>query len=105
MRLSVIIPNYNGERLLAALLPQVLGVLEAAPYGWEVVVADDASSDGSRALVERGFPQVKLVAGDANLGFGGNCNRGAEAEVGSAWRSSTPTLNWTPMSSPRSWTA
>jgi len=82
MRLSVIIPNYNGERLLAALLPQVLGVLEAAPYGWEVVVADDASSDGSRALVERGFPQVKLVAGDANLGFGGNCNRGAEAAQG-----------------------
>ena len=82
MRLSVIIPNYTGEKLLAALLPQVLRVLASAPYAWEVIVADDASTDGSRELLVREFPQVKLAAGERNLGFGGNCNRGAALAQG-----------------------
>jgi GT2 family glycosyltransferase len=82
MRLSVIIPNYNGEKLLAVLLPQVLRALASAPYAWEIIVSDDVSTDGSCALVEREFPQVKLACGEANVGFGGNCNRGAEQARG-----------------------
>lgn len=82
MRLSVVIPNYNGERLLPRLLPQALACLSSAPYESEVIVADDASTDSSVAMLRRDFPSVRVVEGKANAGFGGNCNRGAAAAQG-----------------------
>ncbi len=82
MRLSVIVPNYNGEHLLGPLLEQLETRLAPALYDWEIIVADDASTDGSCALVAERFPQVRLVAGERNLGYGGNCNRGADVASG-----------------------
>ena len=82
MRLSVIIPNYNGERLLPRLMPQILAFLSSAPYASEVIVADDASTDSSVALLRRDYPSVRIVEGKGNAGFGGNCNRGATQAQG-----------------------
>lgn len=82
MRLSVIVPNFNGEELLPPLLGSLQSSLSAAQYEWEIIVADDASTDGSRTLVAERFPRVRLVVGDQNLGYGGNCNRGAAAASG-----------------------
>jgi len=82
MRLSVIVPNFNGERLLPSLLENLQQNLSPVQYEWEIIVADDASTDGSCALIAERFPQVKLVAGERNLGYGGNCNRGAAAASG-----------------------
>jgi GT2 family glycosyltransferase len=82
MRLSVVIPNYNGEKLLPRLLPHVLSCLSSAPYASEVIVADDASTDTSVALLCSEFPTVRIVEGKRNAGFGGNCNRGAAAAQG-----------------------
>ena len=82
MRLSVIIPNYNGERLLPRLLPQILACLSTAPHTSEVIVADDASTDSSIVMLQREFPLVRIVTGAANVGFGSNCNRGASAAKG-----------------------
>jgi GT2 family glycosyltransferase len=82
MRLSVIIPNYNGERLLTQLLPQLLHSLDSSGIQSEVIVADDVSSDASVPLLRANFPSVKVVEGRVNLGFGGNCNRGAAAAQG-----------------------
>ncbi len=64
------------------LLPQMLACLSSAPYESEVIVADDASTDSSVALLRGHFPQVKVVAGKHNAGFGGNCNRGAAEAQG-----------------------
>jgi hypothetical protein len=44
--------------------------------GLEVIVVDNASSDGSAAMVERDFPSVKLVRSPKNLGFPGGNNLG-----------------------------
>lgn len=81
MDLSVVIPNFNGEELLPGLLGCLRRALQDLP-GCEVVVADDASTDGSLSLLRREYPWVSVVAGNSNLGFGGNCNRGAEASQG-----------------------
>jgi GT2 family glycosyltransferase len=82
MRLSVVIPNYNGERLLAQLLPQLLQSLASSGITSEIIVADDASSDAGVPFLRDNFPSVKVVEGRENLGFGGNCNRGAAAANG-----------------------
>ena len=61
--LSVVIPAYNEEQRLPATLEQVLAYLDQQPYRSEVVIADDGSTDGTAALVER----VAVRHSDVNL--------------------------------------
>lgn len=81
MDLSIVIPSFNGERLLPELLSDI-GRALGSGLSWEVIVADDASTDSSVPLIRGGYPWVKLIEGKENLGFGGNCNRGGEASRG-----------------------
>ena len=67
---SVIIPCYNEEKNLErGVLDQVFQYLRHQAYSWEVIIADDGSTDNSRALVERfiagkeGFTLVDLPHG------------------------------------------
>jgi len=73
---SIVIPNWNGKELLEKFLPTVLGACSA---GDEVIVVDNASSDGSAEFVESSFPQVRLLRMERNLGFGGGSNAGIRA--------------------------
>lgn len=76
---SVIVPNYNGTRYL----PTVLDALRGQTFrDFEVVVVDDASADGSVALVERDYPEVRLLVNRANQGFVRSCNIAADAARG-----------------------
>jgi GT2 family glycosyltransferase len=73
---SVIIPNWNGVNLL----PSCLDALRTQTLpNYEVIVVDNASSDGSCALIEEGYPEVRLLRLDENLGFSGGCNAGIRA--------------------------
>ena len=49
--LSVIIPAYNEECRISDTLERVIDFLNARPYTWEVLVADDGSTDGTGRLV------------------------------------------------------
>ncbi len=76
---SVVIPNFNGERYL----PTCLAALRRQTFtDFEVIVADDASTDGAVELVERDFPEVRLVLNRQNQGFAVTCNTGAAASNG-----------------------
>jgi GT2 family glycosyltransferase/glycosyltransferase involved in cell wall biosynthesis len=75
---SVVIPNWNGRDLLEKYLPSVVTALAGHPDN-EVVVVDNGSTDGSAQFVREQFPQVKLVALEKNLGFGGGSNAGFRA--------------------------
>jgi GT2 family glycosyltransferase len=77
--LSVVMPNYNGEPLLADNLPPLIAALEEWGGDWELIVVDDCSSDGSCRLVREKFPRVILMVNEVNLGFSGTCNRGMRA--------------------------
>ena len=72
---SVIIPNWNGRDLLEKYLPSVIAAL-AENAANEIVVVDNGSSDGSTEFLSRQFPQVKVLALERNLGFGGGSNAG-----------------------------
>jgi len=72
-RVSIIIPNWNGARLL----PVCLRALARQTFrDFESVVVDNASADDSRALLARDFPDVRVLALDANYFFAGAVNRG-----------------------------
>ena len=70
---SVIIPNWNGIRLL----PACLSALRHQTYrDFEIVVVDNGSTDDSQEYVTREFPQVRILALDANRGFAPAVNAG-----------------------------
>jgi GT2 family glycosyltransferase len=72
---SVVIVSHNAEGHLAACLSAV------ADSGHEVIVVDNASTDGTRELV-RSFPAVQLVELEQNLGFGAANNEGMRRAAG-----------------------
>ena len=67
MRLSVVIPVYNEEKTVEAILARVAG----APGVSEIVVVDDASTDGTAAALGRVTdPRVRVTRHDRNRGKG-----------------------------------
>ncbi len=76
--LSVIILNWNGEKLLREFLPSVIAHTQGPEV--EVIVADNGSTDDSLKVMCDEFPNVKILTFDENLGFSGGYMR-AIAEV------------------------
>ncbi len=76
---SVIIPNWNGARLL----PACLDSLRAQTYPRrEIIVVDNASTDESVALVRERYPEARLVILPENRGLTGGVNAGIRAAAG-----------------------
>jgi len=71
--LTVVIVSYNTRDLLRRCLTE----LQARLAGWEaeIVVVDNASSDGSPEMVRRDFPEVRLLVNTENVGFARANNR------------------------------
>ncbi len=65
--ISVCIANYNGANVLGDCLDSVLAQTVDTPA--EIIVHDDASTDASLQLLRERYPQVELIASDANVGF------------------------------------
>ncbi len=70
MKLSILIPVYNERQTVELLLKRV----EAAPYQKEIILVDDASTDGTREILERlardQRDQVRLLRHPHNRGKG-----------------------------------
>ena len=78
MKISIVIPNRNGGHLLGQNLPFVL----AAADGNEVIVVDDASTDGSLELIRKKFSSVVVVARKNSGGFACSVNCGVKQATG-----------------------
>ncbi len=75
--ISIVIPNYNGSYLLRQNLPFLQSSLESDGINnYEIIVADDASTDDSVSFLRANYPDIILIQGEKNLGFSGNINRG-----------------------------
>jgi GT2 family glycosyltransferase len=77
---SVVVVNYNGRRWLEGCLAAVSAQTDAG--GIEVILVDNASSDGSVDLVRRRFAGVRIHEAGRNLGFAGGNNAGARLARG-----------------------
>lgn len=102
MKVAVVILNWNGEKMLAKYLPSLLQHLQESV---EVYVADNASTDGSVALLKEKFPTVKRILLDKNWGFAEGYNQAlrqinatyyillnSDIEVSYGWLS--PLITW-----------
>jgi glycosyltransferase involved in cell wall biosynthesis len=81
--LSIIIPMYNAEETVSHQLAALAG--QACSWRWEVIVADNGSTDGSRQEVERFYGQIpflRIVDASAGQGASHARNVGATAARG-----------------------
>lgn len=80
MQVSIIIVNYNTCRLLADCLASVYA--QTRQVDFEVIVVDNASTDGSESFITARFPEVAWINAGGNLGFGRANNLGAQHAKG-----------------------
>lgn len=80
MDLSVVIVNWNGLKVLRNCLRSVFANSEGLEF--EVLVVDNASTDGSVAAVRSEFPQARIIESGKNLGFAAGNNLGFKAARG-----------------------
>ncbi len=76
MAFSIIIPNWNGEKLLKNNLPAVF-----QSKAKEIIVVDNGSHDGSVALLkilQKQYSQLKIIFNSKNLGFARAVNQGVK---------------------------
>src|SRR5579885_721066 len=78
--LSVLIVNWNTRALLKTCLQSIHRFSPSDPF--EIIVVDNASSDGSAAMVQQEFPSVKLIACGTNTGYAKGNNLAFEAASG-----------------------
>src|SRR3989338_10292550 len=80
MKVSLVIPNWNGVDKLKKNLPEVLKVKVVD----EINIVDDASSDESVEFIKENYPQIKLITSNLkkNQGFSSNVNAGFKEALG-----------------------
>ncbi len=72
---TVIVVNYNGRHFLADCLT-ALDRQTLPRHRFEVLIVDNASTDGSAAFIRETFPHIRIVEAGTNLGFTGGNNLG-----------------------------
>ncbi len=82
MDLSVVVVNWNTRQLLRACLASLHAALGASALESEVIVVDNASPDGSAAMVASDFPWACLVANAENRNYAAGNNQGIERARG-----------------------
>jgi O-antigen biosynthesis protein len=79
-KISIIIPLYNQVGFTKLCLEYVERNTPAESY--EVILVDNASTDGTEVLLASLPPKVKRIRNPANLGFATACNQGADLAAG-----------------------
>ncbi len=73
MKLSVVIVNFNNDRVLRTCLPSLPAALDGLDA--EVILSDNGSSDESLDWVRQNYPEIRVIENGANLGFAEANNR------------------------------
>ena len=80
IKLSAIIVNWNTRPELESCLTSFCKNAPSCDY--EIILIDNASTDGSVAMVEEKFPDVIVQKNATNLGFAKGCNQGISISKG-----------------------
>jgi GT2 family glycosyltransferase len=80
MNCSIIIPTFNTANLTLECLQDLHA--SSARSAYEIIVVDNASTDGTVQDITRQFPHVQIIANKQNLGFSKACNAGARVAKG-----------------------
>ena len=79
MFISIIIPHWNGIDVLSECLESLK---KSTYHDKEIIVVDNASSDGSQEWIKDNHPNIILIENDQNYGYAGGCNRGVSIAKG-----------------------
>jgi GT2 family glycosyltransferase len=80
MDLSIIIVNWNTKEYL---LPCLKSIFKGGQgTGWEVIVVDNGTRDGSREELKKVFPSAHLIENEKNFGFAKAANQGLQKASG-----------------------
>lgn len=86
MDISIIIPNYNGEKLLEKNLPKILEIISGYKEGKaEIIIVDDGSIDNSCTFIlnlKSKVENLKLIKNEKNMGFSSTVNKGVKSANG-----------------------
>jgi GT2 family glycosyltransferase len=89
MKVSIVIPNWNGRELLREFFPSVVAAADhyrsQTNHRIEILLVDDASTDDSREWLQNNYGEndlVRIFENEKNLGFLRTVNRGFEAATG-----------------------
>lgn len=92
MNVSIIIPNYNGEKILSQNLSFVLDAVKDYSHGnVEIIIPDDPSTDNSKVVIQNfiaGIKEKHIIGktvenkNKSNAGFSKNVNRGVSIATG-----------------------
>jgi GT2 family glycosyltransferase len=75
---TVVIPNYNGFKYLPECLDSLL-TIASQESAFNIIVVDNASTDGSKLLMQTVYPQIRTIYLSSNTGFSHAVNEGIKA--------------------------
>lgn len=78
---SMVIPAYNEEEAMGRVLDDIIAVMEPLGIGYELIVVDDGSTDGTVACC-KAYPNVQVLAHGQNRGTGAARTTGVRAAKG-----------------------
>lgn len=73
MKLTIIIPNYNGKHFMK---PCLDSLMRQTYPGFQILVVDNASTDGSLEFMRENYPEIEVLSLDQNYGFSSAVNAG-----------------------------
>ena len=76
---SIVIVSWNTRDILREC---VESIIRETRHRYEIIVVDNASSDGSAAMIETEFPQILLIQNNNNRGFAAATNQGLRVAAG-----------------------
>lgn len=82
MDLSIIIPSFNTKDLLDRCLSSIYSGLKDSSLTFEIIVLDNASTDGSQPLLKEKYPRVIKIFNKDNIGYGKANNIGIRKAKG-----------------------
>ena len=82
MDLSIIIVSYNTKTITDDCLASIKKSLSESSVSYEIIVVDNVSTDGTREMLARKYPDVITIFNDENVGFGRANNQGMRKAKG-----------------------
>jgi GT2 family glycosyltransferase len=92
MEISIIIVTFNSSSLIEACLFSILD--QVKDMGHELIIVDNDSKDGTREIIEKGFPQAILIRNDSNKGFAKANNLALQRAKGDFILLINPDVEW-----------
>lgn len=77
MQLSIVIPAYNEEKIIAEAIQKIADYFNNLKYDYELIIVDDCSSDRTKKQIEKKLSsKIFLIENQKNLGKGASLKKG-----------------------------